>query len=255
MRRNRTLALLVLLALSVGLAGCTGMDGGDGGNSDGNLSEAERLQQDAIAAMQDVDTYAVTRQTNASGVPAPGVASVQVSAEGTFDRAARRAHQTQTQTRTSTQGETQTSTLELYLVGNTTYRNVLGTWQSQPTPAGTWQTTTQSEPLQDAEVTIAGEETINGYETTVLQVEPDEAALQQLAQNQTATGETGGTAANITTATIRQYVATEEPHYLVRTELDMSIERDNQTTTVDQTTTFDDFGEDVSIDLPPEIQN
>lgn len=253
MTRTRKLVLIGVLVLSVGLAGCSGLTGGDE-----ELTEAERLQQDAIADMEDVDSYTFTMDMSMDMESDQGDATIDIRADGAANRAEERMYMNMTMDITS-QGQTQSINQEVYQLGETMYVQQFGTWQSQSVGSDAWENNNaaqQSELLEDADVSIVGNDTVNGVEVRVLEVEPDEEALEEFAQSGTNTGQSGPTQSSmsIESATVRQYVAAESPHYVLRTEMDMEATVEGNPVTMTMTMSFDDLDEDVTIDVPEELQ-
>lgn len=276
-RPKRAIQFALILVLAVGASGCVDqfVNGGDTPESEAaaDAPDAQTLQRDAVAAMDDVDSYSydLTSRTETGG------ATVSVNASGVVDRADRRLRQTAT-TRVESGAGTMNRTTTTYLVDGTMYFERTGQWQKLNLTAvpgadggDVWNTSSrldqQRRLLADANVSVEreGTTTVDGVETYVLSVDLSEAELQRLVGD--GVGATGGNATaralegtNVSAFRYTHYVA-KETNRPVRTELVMNATvrnpRTGERVPVNQTTTmtFDDFGEEVSIDLPPAAAN
>ncbi|WP_232702343.1 DUF6612 family protein [Halobacterium wangiae] len=230
--QRRPLATLCVAALLV-TAGCAGLTGDDGGASD-----AEQLRDDATAAMEDVDTYRMEMVMN---ITANG-RTVSMSQDGVFDHEARKARLDM-----SVYGTEAVA----YMDGDTMYVKANGGWQTQDlSEQRPWESgngiTQQRNVLESGDVSVEGTETVDGVETTVLAVDPDEGELKELLAQQQSQGFEGIT---IEDATYRLYVAddTDLPRKM---EMTMNMSADGQSAEAEMTAYFSAYGEPVNVTVP-----
>jgi len=247
---RRLCALIAVLVVSVALAGCLGAE-------DDDQHSAEELRAGAVDAMENVDSYTMRTTANVS---VSGTETTTQSQEVVMrvDQADRRASIEQT-----VQSSGTTQTVEAYLVDDTMYVQQAGTWQTRQLPQDPWAgagagQTNQFEILGSANVTHNGSETIDGVETEVLELNMTGDDYEQLLQeqaNQSGTGSLGSLVrlADVQSVTIRQYVATEEPHYVHRVESEVAITVVGQEAETSSVLTFEDFEEDVTVELPEDL--
>ena len=232
--QRRTLAVLSVAALLV-TAGCAGLTGNGGGASD-----AEQVKQDATNAMQDVDTYRMSMEMDISS----NGRTISMTQDGAFDHEAKQAR-----LNASIFGM-QTVT---YLDGTTMYVKSNGRWRSRNmSDQNPWESgngiTQQQQILESGDVSVVGTETVDGVETTVLSVDPDEGKLKELIAQQQSQSFEGITIDN---ATYRLYVANESdlPRKM---EMTMEMSIDGQTADANMTAHFSEFGEPVNVTVPEE---
>ncbi|MFB6074129.1 MAG: DUF6612 family protein [Haloarculaceae archaeon] len=236
-------ALIAALAVMVTLSGCSAITGGNGGGS-GTPSVSE-IQSQTQQAMQDVSTYAFGLNMDMS---AQG-RTISMSADGVVDHENRRMRM---QVNAFGQQVTQ------YVIDDTMYQNVGGRWQTQDvSDQNMWEQGTtlqqQRQILENADVTLQGTQTVDGTETYVVRINPNETELRQLLQQQ---GTQGALAQGVSFSDVQftQYIGTQD--YLPRrVEINMTVSSQGQEVEVDMAMTFSDFGRDVSIQLPSEAQN
>lgn len=255
MAPRRTYALIAVLVVSLALAGCLGADGGDG--DVGNQSQAEELRTGAVDAMAEVDSYTMDMTVEVSAAGSDAVAQSQETTMR-IDQADRRASIEQT-----IRAEGQEQTTQAYLVDDAMHVQQAGTWQTQQLPEDPWEgagagQTNQLQALEEANVTHAGNETVDGVETEVLEIEMSGDAYEQLLREQANASGTAGLGQlleliDVQSVEIRQYVATEEPHYVHRVESDISMAQMGQRIDSSTVATFDDFEEDVTVELPADL--
>ena len=232
--QRRTLAVLSVAALLV-TAGCAGLTGNGGGASD-----AEQVKQDATSAMQDVDTYRMSMQMELSS----NGQTISMSQDGVFDHEAKKAR-----LNASVFGM-QTVT---YMDGSTMYVKSNGRWQTRNmSDQNPWESgngiTQQQNILESGDVSIAGTETVDGVETTVLSVDPDESKLKELIAQQQSQSFEGITIDN---ATYKLYVANDSD-LPQKMEMTMEMSIDGQTAEANMTAHFSEYGEPVNITVPEE---
>lgn len=167
---RRALHALCVVALLV-TAGCLGFASG-GGGGDGAHGDTEELVADTERAMESVDTY---RMNMTMHVAAEGD-TYDLHRSGVFDSTSKQARLNLTANGTNTIA---------YLDGTTMYVEDNGTWRERPLADDTsWKSAVglaqQRYLLENASVTVAGTETVDGVETTVLSVDPKDGKLRQL---------------------------------------------------------------------------
>lgn len=230
--QKRTLATLSVAALLV-TAGCAGLV------DDGGASDAEQRAQDASDAMADVDTY---RMTMAMNISANGQ-TISMSQDGVFDHEAQRARLDMTVF--GAEGVA-------YMDGDTMYVKSNSRWQTQDlSEDDPWKSgngiTQQQNILESGDVSIEGTETVDGAETTVLSVDPDEDELKELlAQQQSQSFED----VTIEDASYRLYVGDDDLPRKVEMTMEMTV--NGQSADAEMTAYFSEFGEPVDITIPEE---
>lgn len=242
--RKRTLLVTVLLTLLVAVSGCLGGANGPQGDS---TPSAEQIQENTVSAMKDVETATYEMQMTISA----GGQNVEMTADGAIDRAAKRMRMN-----LSMDAGLQSLETTQYVEGNTSYIRLNGQWRTQDisrqTPGeGFWsnnQFAQQTDALEGASVQLNGTETVNGEETYRLEVDADQETVNELLQQQSAA--TGAIEnVDIDNVQFTQYVDTESNHIRkVEMQMDMSVQ--GQEATAAMTMSYDNFNEDVSIDIP-----
>lgn len=232
--QRRTIAALSLAALLV-TAGCAGLPGADGSDA----RNAEQLQSDTVDAMSDVETYRTELTMNIS----TDAQSLTMRQRGAFDEAAELAR-----TNTSVMGRQSTT----YIDGSTLYVEIGGQWRAQNlSGAGLWDNGTsadrQRQILETGNVTVEGDATVNGTETTVLAVDPDSEDLKAFLQQQQAGQAMSGV--DIENASYVVYVA-DETDRVRKVELSMTMTVSGQTADTNATMWFYDYGDPVNITVP-----
>ncbi|SEW30242.1 LolA-like protein [Halobacterium jilantaiense] len=232
MRRRALVAVCV--ALLVATAGCSALGGGDGAQP----TESEQSVHERVAAAtQDVATYGVEFRMN---ITANGE-TLQLTQEGVYNRTSERARLNM-----SVYGTPATS----YFDGETAYVTSGGQWQVQNlSGSGLWAengTLARQRTLLDVgSVSVVGNETVDGVETTVYAVDADPEAYQSLLGQQVGTTESVG----IQNATYRLYVAdeTDRPR---KAELSMTVATRGQSSQANVTILFSEYGEPVRVTIP-----
>jgi outer membrane lipoprotein-sorting protein len=242
--RRRGLAT-ACVALLVVLAGCGALgDGGDGGDGEGmgpslTVDDEPPVEQRVADATGDVRTYAVDFRMN---LTANGE-TLQLTQAGVYNRTGERARLNM-----SVYGTPATS----YFVGETAYVNAGGQWQVQNlSGSGLWgengTLARQRALLETGEVSVVGNETVDGVATTVYAVDADPAAFESLLGRQS--GTTGTGTATVQNASYRLYVAdeTDRPR---KAELSTTVSTQGQSSRANVTILFSDYGEPVDVTLP-----
>lgn len=241
--RRRALAA-VCVAVLVATAGCSTLGGGgDDGQpavtttqpaDSGGPSVHERVGD----ATRDVATHGVDFRMN---LTANGE-TLQLTQAGVYNRTSERAR-----LNVSVYGTPATS----YFDGETAYVNAGGQWQVQDrSGSGIWGengTLARQRALLDAgNVSVAGNETVDGVETTVYAVDTDPAAFESLLGQQPSTGASEVAVQN---ASYRLYVAddTDLPR---RAELSTTVTAQGQSSQANVTILFSDYGDPVDVSIP-----
>lgn len=262
MTRTRTVAVIVAVVLAVGLAGCGAMSA-DGGSADSSAADintsnydASELASSASTTMSEVESYTFTTDISIEASDDTSTASIEMEGDGKANHATERMYMDMHMDIDAGMRSV-SEDVEAYQVGDTVHMKVRGDWQSQPAQQATWTGTgpgMQSELLADSDVSIEGTETVNGEETIVVSVDPDEQTLEELAKQQSST-DASNEDMEIRSASVTQYVSPEEPHYVVKSEIQMTaVSDDGVTMSMNATTTMDDHEEDISIDVPDEAR-
>lgn len=233
--RLGTVALALLLVTS----GCLGAITGGGGGDDGDSGRADEIQQQSVAAMQEVDQYRMTMEMAATN----GDRSVTVQMDGAFDRDAKQARMDMT-----LRGQDAV----VYVDGSTMYVESGGRWQTRQVPADqTWGSGSsleqQREMLESADPTLVGNATVDGEAVYVLRMEPSAEQARTLMQSG---GQSLGMA-DIEDVTIEQYVD-KDTHRVRKTTIQMTVSQGDQTVSVEGTVTFSGFGDPVDVTVPDE---
>ena len=234
--RRRALAA-VCVALLVALAGCGALGGSDGQPTTQSAEAEQSVHERVAAATEDVSTYAIDFRMN---LTANGE-TLQLTQEGVYNRTSERARLNM-----SVYGTPATS----YFDGETAYVNAGGQWQVQDlSGSGLWgengTLARQRTLLEMGNVSIVGNETVDGVETTVYAVDADPEAFESLLSQQV--GTTGQ--AGIQNASYRLYVAddTDLPR---KAELSMTVTTQGQSSRANVTIQFSDYGEPVHVTIP-----
>lgn len=242
--RKRTLLVTALLTLLVAVSGCLG--GTNGPQGDGTPS-AEEIRENTVSAMEDVETATYEMQMTISA----GGQDIEMNADGAIDRAAKLMRMN-----LSMDAGFQSLETTQYIKGNTSYMNLDGQWRTQDvsgqTPGeGFWsnnQFAQQTNALEGATVELNGTETVDGEETYRLDVEADQETVNELLQQQS--GATGSLEnVDISNVQFTQYVDTES-NYIRKVEMQMDMTVQGQDATATMTMSYDNFNEDVTIEIP-----
>lgn len=237
MQRRALHALCIVVLVTT--AGCMGFLGGGGGDT--AERDSRQLVVDAQEAMQSVDTY---RMNMTMHVVAEGE-TYDLRRVGVFD-----ATENQARLNLTTNGN---RTLA-YVDGSTMYVNAGDGWQTRAlSGSNSWQSAVgiaqQRYLLENASVTVSGSATVDGVETTVLDVDPRDGKLKQLI-----TRSTSDSLGNVTIeeASYELYVATDSHRpRKVEMALQLTIERNwDKSGHGSATITFSGFNEPVNVTIP-----
>lgn len=261
MTRTRTIAIVLAVVLAIGLAGCGALsaDSNDGGTDvDPSNYSAESLQQEAQASMEAVDSLTLEMNIDMDIEGPMSSGSMSIEGEGAANYGTERMHFESLEVDLSTPRGDRSASGEAYQVGSTMYVNDGTGWNSQPADDTTWSqdtATQQTDLLEDAEVSIEGAESVNGQDALVVSVAPSDAALEEMAGSTAGSGSTSANSMEIESATVTQYIAAEEPHYVLKSEVEMVVVgSQGEEVDMTMTVTMDDHGEDVTIDVPDDVR-
>jgi outer membrane lipoprotein-sorting protein len=235
--RRRALAA-VCVAILVALAGCGAFgDDGQGAGPSVTVDDQPPVQQRVADATEDVATYGVEFRMN---LTANGE-TLQLTQTGVYNRTSERAR-----SNASVYGTPATT----YFDGETAYVNAGGQWQVQDlSGSGIWAengTLARQRALLDAgNVSVVGNGTVDGVATTVYAVDADPAAFESLLGQQT--GTTGDFA--VQNASYRLYVA-DDTDLPQKAELSTTVTAQGQSSQVNVTILFSDYGEPVHVTVP-----
>jgi len=245
MSGSTNVRVVLALVLAVSLAGCgatnlpfLGDDADDGG-------QAERIAADAVGEMQSASAYNFTM----TQVVAFGQNEVNMTAAGTVNHTSERLFMDVTESvRTNTTRSKEFT--DVYVVDDTRC------WSNRSTASG-WSTTNASNlwnqglsvdsqaALLNASGTTAvlrENTTVRGTTAYVVEVRPDEDALQRVVANSSGVDLSAVTVQN---ATLTQYVAQDDSR-LLRSTMHVTFVQEGRLTTVDLEMTYSDYG-----DVPP----
>lgn len=230
----RPLAAIAVAALLV-LSGCAAP-------ASDTSTQAKEIREQSTASMQNVSTYSFTVDMT---VNADAGGSIALTGNGVVDRDAERMRMDAT-----LEGMEMTS----YLVGDTQYTRAFGEWETQDVSGQSpWDTgnrlSTQREIMNEADIEIAGNDTVDGEPVYVLSLEPTEQQVLAAMEQQSTGGTVASQDVDIEDMTYRQYVSRED-YRIRRVEMDMTMTINGEHAEADMTMTVDDYGEDVSITLP-----
>jgi hypothetical protein len=195
------------------------------------------VQQRVADATEDVATYHVGFRMNLT----TNGETLQLTQAGVYNRTSERAR-----LNVSVYGTPATS----YFDGETAYVNAGGQWQVQDlSGSGVWGengTLARQRALLDAgNVSVVGNETVAGVETTVYAVDADPAAFESLL------GQQAGTTVEVVVqnASYRLYVAddTDLPR---KAELSTTVTAQGRSSRANVTILFSDYGEPVHVTVP-----
>lgn len=247
MPTTRRRAATVALLLAVALSGCAGLTG-DGVDPD--EYDADELQADALAATGDAERYGFAYEQRLRA----GEDDLQlgVDASGVADEPAERTH---VEFRTWIGSSDLGVDGEAYHDGETLHqRSEEEPWNSSAADAGYWAPTDLDVALlSGADVAVDGADTVDGREAVVLDVQPaDEAAVARYGLDQALVDDLLEPGVEVESTTVRQYVAAEEPHRILRTEVEVTFVTDGTEVEGTFSTTYDyDGGGEV--DVPDDL--
>lgn len=234
-------ALVLAVAATLLLAGCMG---GGGSDTTPEMSdEAKQLQEQSIAAMEDVDTYRMELTMDLESEET----SVSVDADGVLNRPERRLRMNM-----SMDAGPRSVDTTVYIVGETAYVNARGMWQTRDvSDRDLWDQNArleqQRELMEAARLEIVGNETVDGVPVRVVEFHiPDDKLdeLTALAQQQAQTDQ-----GEITDATYTAYIA-QETGLMRKMEVDLSMEVEGQSVDGTVTMSFHSYGTDTNITVP-----
>lgn len=206
---------------------------------------AEAVVEDAIDTSDDVGTYQVAMDMRAT--ESEGRDSRQVHVAASVDRADRRMHLSTT---------TDDTNRSVYLIGNTTYTECADPWggwgiETHEELDRDWQASDplgrQLELLASSPVTWAGNESVDGVDTHVVEARPSERTLRQFSNRQR--GLIDPTGPNLENTTFTAWIGADSAR-LLRTVLEFEVVGDGQRAVARMTTTFHAYGEPVAVTLP-----
>lgn len=234
MLSRRSIGLL-FVALLVLASGCGALLGGD--------PDGDAVANETAAAIESVDSYTynttVTLRQNGSGNS--------LDATGVVDRDDRRLRFEQ-----PVNGQLATQ----YIVDGTIYDNASGSWQSQPLGNDSFWSDQlplagQRSILEDANATVAGETTVDGTDVYELSVDvTDQQLLDHLRQR------LGVISPQVSFSNVSYTVyVTPDDHDLQRVTTESTASVDGQHVDISTTMNVGGYGENVTVELPPEAEN
>lgn len=255
MQRRRLVPVIAALLLLVVASGCLGA-GGDGtttepGSTDAVITSdmsAEAVQQAVLNASDRPSTYEMYMNMTMS---VDGDQFMSMTMDGVVNSDAKKARADM-----SVSSAMADTTAEMYIANETVYMKIDDRWRTrsvgQASGMGGWNQTAQMERqrrmLSNASVSLAGSTTVDGTETTVLEVDPDTTSLTRMIGNQQ--GLTGSDV-EITDMTVEMYVANRTGR-LRQSDVEMTMDVQGQTATTDVTIELSNFGLETDIQVPEE---
>lgn len=229
--------LAVSVAALLVVAGCAGSPGSTGDGTTATTTTPADVQQRAVTAMEDVDTYQMEFRMNLSA----NGRTLQMTQDGAFNRTSERAR---------IDMNVYGSELTAYLAGTTMYIQSGGQWQTQDlSESNPWESGSglarQRSLLDSGNVTVEGGATVDGVATTVLRVDVEQSALTSVLSQQ------GGNLDNVAirNATYRMYVAneTDRPR---KVEMEMDISAGGSQSRATITIAFTNYDDPVAVTIP-----
>lgn len=251
MSRTRLIALIAVLLLTAPLAGCLQAD-------DGPEDEDQPLNEAAVEDMAAAESFTMEMEMESTTTVGNETVEQRVTTEGAVDREAREMSLEQ---RVHGNPQLGNQTTRMVVLNDSAYVEGADRWRAAPLPMNPWEQAGAEgnvELLEEANVTRTGTETIDGVETAVFEVNASGDVLKDAAREQL--GSFGGMldSVSIDDATIHQYVAVEEPNYVYRVDVNMTMTMDapegSATVESSQTIRYDDFEEDVEVDVPDAVR-
>lgn len=249
MQRKRLVPVIAALLLLVAASGCLG--GGGNGTPTEQTGDpvitsgmsAEEVKSAVLDASSQPSTYEVGMNMSVE----TEMRSVTMDMSGVVNNEDRKARMTMSM---SMMGD---RTFEMYLVDETAYIKTNRGWQSQDMSGqmgvGGWNQTAQLERqrqlLSGSNVSLAGTATIDGTETTILQIEPDSGQVNQMMAGQGM----GSSSGEVKSMTVKQYVSNQTGR-VRQTDIQMDMQVQGQTATADMTITLGNYGMDTNIQVP-----
>lgn len=245
---TRSIALLAVLLL-VGTAGCLGTFGGEDG-------EAEEIQEAAIAAMEDVETHTfeMTMSVDEAGQ------EFTMDTEGAVDY-----EEQEMFMEGSISQAGMTEDIEMYMFEDWMYMYIDGQWQSESLAEfgedDLWEEDIeqQREYLERAEVELVDTTTIDGVDVNVLELDIDTDELTEMVlEDIEDDSDIDEDDLSIDEFDNTQYIRDEDD---LLHAVDMSMTTTVSTAfgetsmSIDLEMSFDDYGEEVEIELPDDAYN
>lgn len=257
MATARRLVVLAALVLAVALAGCAGLAGTDD-EVDADDFDADEIQTDAIDATRNATTYAFGFDQCLTSRSEQGALRFGIESSGQADGPEHLTEIDVAVTLGTTCGQNLSSVAgDAYHVGETVHKREGDAWQTS-TAGEYWEPTDQDVTLlEGANVTITGLETVDGNETVVLDVDPaSDDSVAAYGLHQAVVQDLLQSGVEIQSANVTQYVAVEEPHRVLRTEIELTADDAEGGGEFDAnlTTTYD-YDADVAIELPDAIRD
>lgn len=258
--RSKRAALLVVVVLGLVLAGCT--SGTTGTDATNGPPDAATVKSDAIAAMDDAQTYQVKLSADRH-LEANLERNVSVEFTKRIDRQNEELAVNQT---ASARGRS--SVTKIYLVNRTVYqhndafaRRYNSEWISVDVSdnfSRTWSVldtlSRHRQILNRSSVSLNGTETVDGTKAYVLELHPDESEIQHL-MSQRRGAKSGGSASrlNVTNAAFTYWIDVDSNRPVkVSGTLNTTVDSPAGTLVVNKSFVFhyDGYGTDVSVTLP-----
>lgn len=248
------------LVLTLALSGCLGvLDGGQEVTIDPEEYEGEQLQEGALTAMSEVETYSFTVDSEVRTVEElPGdnrsEVTVATGARGTADESRDVARY---EFETHISGDMSIPGLEgeALHVGDRAYLGQSGEWTDRSSgvewsPAGQ-----EVALLEGADASVEGAALVDGREAVVLSVEPaNDAAVAGYGLHGNVTPDLRPDDPAVSSANVTMYVSPEAPHHVYRTELEATGQGDVRSFDSSITITYDEFDEDHAVEIPAAVE-
>lgn len=234
--------LHVAVAVCVLLAGCSLL-----GPSHTRDDRATAALENASDALNETDTYRFESDLSVVATADDRTETVRVDLVGGVDTAARAMW-----TNATRDGET----YESYVLNRTAYRECAGPgpWWGTEEVEGDWDAQTparrQLALLQSGSLSWNGTDTVDGESAVVLVGEPTSKALTRYSERRSQPVFGGP---NVENARIRVWLDAET-HRPLRTRFRFEVTQRGATATATMTTRFSEYGDPVSVEVPPEVR-
>lgn len=247
---RRTLLVTAALAITLLLAGCATLAGDDTSPDEPDVS-ADELQSASLDAMAEIETATVSTEMTAT---ADSETVVNVTADGVVDYDAERMHVT-----TETKGALGETEITQYVVNGTLYMNMDGEWvKGNASEQSVWQSdklSQQADLLEEADLNVTGETTVDGHDVYVVEADIDGETLQSIVNEKAGSQEMmPGETPEISNVSVTQYIDVDDS-YVRATEMSVEMTTGGQTMTMEMSVELSEINEPVEIELPEEAED
>lgn len=243
-------ALAFCAFLFIAVAGCVNSPR----DSDNDGLSAREVLEKSFSASYAARSYSYKMSMRASIPQAPGGVSMEVmSASGRVDKEKRKMHLSAVMNPLQASQNTET-----YIIRNTYYaRLASGEWIKQEANGEElWERESiqgmQSELMNSSQISLLGQEKLDGADCYVLKITPEKGQLPQLLGRNAELDE--GALENIVSASIQEWVE-RESFYMKKVLFSVDMENNGTIMRMETEIIFSDYGKDQGIVLPAEALN